>query len=109
MMPLWFWGLWQLIGLGLMVFGVVAVVMAICEGRKSMNRQEFEKICRTSGYANKRQIEAYCKGRDQFSREDFAEIMRFSAKKEFCGGNKWNWIQGVKTTKHYGVDGPDNR
>lgn len=33
MMPLWFWNLWQIIGLGLMVFGAVAVVMALHDGK----------------------------------------------------------------------------
>ena len=39
-MPLWFWIAWQAVGLGLMGFGVAALVKAIWENKKnSVERQ----------------------------------------------------------------------
>ena len=75
-----------------------------------MTREEFEKICRTSGYANKKQIEAYCKDRDKFTDEDFSEIMRFADRMDALtkGFDGWHSVDGVRTTKHYLRDG-DNR
>lgn len=34
-MPLWFWNVWQIIGLGLMVFGAGALLLALRENKKS--------------------------------------------------------------------------
>ena len=35
MMPLWFWTIWQLLGLGLMAFGMFALVLALMENKKA--------------------------------------------------------------------------
>lgn len=50
-MPLWFWMVWQVIGLGLMAFGVASLVKAIWENKKGpAGRQPGQSKEKTNHY-----------------------------------------------------------
>lgn len=39
-----------------------------------MNKEEFMKLCKDGGYADKKVAVEYCKGKDEFDDSDFIEV-----------------------------------
>lgn len=70
-----------------------------------MNKDEFIKICRESGYARKAVAEEYCKGKDAFTEDDFLEVWRINQRKlDVKNGaldDRMRHLLDNKTTKRY--------
>lgn len=57
-LPLWFWGVWQIIGLGLMAFGAVTLVLALKEWKRE--KAEVAVECKKGGNES-----GECRGSDR--------------------------------------------
>lgn len=71
-----------------------------------MNKEEFVKYCKLSGYCDEKTAEKYAAGKEKFSEQDFEEVFRLHERR--MAANIYNMPQHAthimrngKTSKRY--------
>ena len=67
-----------------------------------MNKEEFMKLCKDGGYADKKVVVEYCKGKADFDDSDLIEVFHISQREKDLvdiANDKWRCRRGMKKAK----------